>query len=118
MNKAAELDPWLKEHPPEIKFNLHWPPAVTPVDHPIVQTCAAAHRQVVRPTKVNDHSLLQGFAAVCDAAFLNAAGIPSVIYGPGNLLQAHAVDEYVSIDELVTAAKTYALIALEWCGCE
>jgi acetylornithine deacetylase len=118
VNKAAELDPWLKEHPPEIKFNLHWPPAVTPVDHPIVQTCAAAHRQVVRPTNVNDHSLFQGFAAVCDAAFLNAAGIPSVIYGPGSILQAHAVDEYVSIDELVIAAKTYALMALEWCGCE
>jgi hypothetical protein len=34
-----------------------------------------------------EHSLFQGFAAVCDAAFLNAAGIPSVICGPGNILK-------------------------------
>ena len=118
VNLAAQLDPWLKEHPPEIKFNLFWPPAVTPVDHPIVQTCAAAHRQASGPANVDEHSLFQGFAAVCDAAFLNQAGIPSVIYGPGDLLLAHSVNEYVLLSELVTAAKTYALIALEWCGCE
>jgi acetylornithine deacetylase/succinyl-diaminopimelate desuccinylase-like protein len=30
--------------------------------------------------------------------------------------QAHAVDERVAIDELVRACKTYALLAVEWCG--
>lgn len=114
--KACQLDSWLKENPPEIKFNLHWPVSEISIDHPIVQTCARAHRDAIYPRQVEDHKLFQGFCAVCDAAFLNRAGIPSVIYGPGSLLQAHSVDEYVNIEELIIATKTFALAALEWCG--
>jgi acetylornithine deacetylase/succinyl-diaminopimelate desuccinylase-like protein len=29
---------------------------------------------------------------------------------------AHAYDENIVIEELVTACKTYALLALDWCG--
>ena len=116
VTKACQLDPWLRDNPPEIKFNLHWPPAQISIEHPIVQTCAQAHRQVISPRKVDDRELFQGFCAVCDAAFLNMAGIPSVIYGPGSVLQAHAVDEYVHIEELITATKTFALAAMDWCG--
>jgi acetylornithine deacetylase/succinyl-diaminopimelate desuccinylase-like protein len=41
---------------------------------------------------------------------VNEAGVPSIILGPGGLEQAHAVDEWVSVAELVAAAKIYALI--------
>lgn len=116
--KACQIDPWLCENPPEISFNLHWPPAEVPTNHPIVQTCANAHKEAISPEFVDDRDLIQGFAAVCDAAFLNISGTPSVIYGPGNLLQAHAVDEYVNIEELITATKTFALTAMDWCGYE
>jgi len=57
-----------------------------------------------------------GFAAVDDAAFLNRAGIPAITIGPGDLRVAHAANEYVAIDELVDAAKIYALSIVEWCG--
>ena len=117
IENVCRLDPWLREHPPEITFNLHWPPAQIPTDHPIVQTCARAHREAISPKQVDDRDLYQAFNAVCDAAFLNAAGVPSVVYGPGNLLQAHAVDEYVYVEELMTATRTFALAAMEWCGC-
>jgi acetylornithine deacetylase len=118
VTRACQLDPWLRENPPEIKFNLHWPPAQIPIEHPIVQTCAGAHRQAISPQTTDDRELFQAFCAVCDAAFLNIAGIPSVIYGPGSLLQAHAVDEFVYIEELITATKTFALAAMDWCGYE
>ena len=59
---------------------------------------------------------LAGFAAVDDTTFLNEAGIPAISYGPGDLRQAHAVDEYVNVEEIVTATKTYAVLALAWCG--
>lgn len=112
---ACQLDPWLKEHPPRIEWNLHWPPSDIPADHPIVQACVRAHDQA--STEVCSGGL-QAFAAVCDAAFLNQAGIPAVIYGPGSLLQAHAVDEYVEVEELITATKAFALLAMDWCGYE
>ena len=31
----------------------------------------------------------------CDAAVLGAAGIPSVVFGPGNIAQAHTADEWI-----------------------
>jgi len=36
----------------------------------------------------------------CDAAVLSAGGIPSVVFGPGNLAQAHTADEWISLTEL------------------
>jgi len=36
----------------------------------------------------------------CDAAVLSAGGIPSVVFGPGDVAQAHTADEWISIAEL------------------
>ena len=36
----------------------------------------------------------------CDAAILSAAGIPSVVFGPGDVAQAHTADEWISLAEL------------------
>ena len=36
----------------------------------------------------------------CDAAVLSAAGIPSVVFGPGDIAQAHTADEWISAAEL------------------
>ena len=33
----------------------------------------------------------------CDAAVLSQAGIPSVVFGPGNIAQAHTSDEWISV---------------------
>ena len=36
----------------------------------------------------------------CDAAVLAAGGIPSVVFGPGNIAQAHTSNEWISLAEL------------------
>jgi acetylornithine deacetylase len=36
----------------------------------------------------------------CDAAILAAGGIPSVVFGPGDIAQAHTADEWISLAEL------------------
>jgi acetylornithine deacetylase/succinyl-diaminopimelate desuccinylase-like protein len=36
----------------------------------------------------------------CDAAILGAGGTPSVVFGPGNIAQAHTADEWISIGSL------------------
>jgi acetylornithine deacetylase len=45
-----------------------------------------------------------------------AAGMPAVICGPGSIQYAHAVDESVSVEELVAATRLYALADMDWCG--
>jgi acetylornithine deacetylase/succinyl-diaminopimelate desuccinylase-like protein len=39
----------------------------------------------------------------CDAAVLAAGGIPSVVFGPGDIAQAHTADEWISLAELERA---------------
>ncbi len=36
----------------------------------------------------------------CDAAILSAAGIPSVVFGPGDIAQAHTADEWIALASL------------------
>ncbi len=50
-----------------------------------------------------------GFTGITDARFyINDAGIPTVIAGPGSLSLAHTANESVGVDELVAAARAYA----------
>ena len=82
-------------------------------------TCLAigdAHQLAAAGTRFAGRPETHGFAAVEDASFLNLGGVTAVSYGPGDLRVAHADDEYVLIDELVTATKTYAILAMDWCG--
>jgi acetylornithine deacetylase/succinyl-diaminopimelate desuccinylase-like protein len=39
----------------------------------------------------------------CDAAVLAAGGTPSVVFGPGDIRQAHTADEWISLKSLDTA---------------
>lgn len=39
----------------------------------------------------------------CDAAVLSAGGIPSVVFGPGNIAYAHTADEWISLLQLERA---------------
>ena len=43
---------------------------------------------------------LTGAPWFCDAAFMAAAGTPSVAVGPGSIAQAHTKDEFIAIEDL------------------
>jgi acetylornithine deacetylase/succinyl-diaminopimelate desuccinylase family protein len=116
--RAAQLDPWLREHPPEVEWKLNWPASVVDPSHPICVTVQEAHELAAAGTSFAGRPPIRGFAAVEDTSFLNAAGIPAISYGPGDLRVAHADDEYVFINELTTACRTYAVLAMKWCGVE
>lgn len=109
----ANTDPWLRENPPKVEWLLYWPPFDVPHNAPICKALETAYEEAL-----GKKAQYYGFAAVADAAFLNLAGIPTIILGPGNLQVAHAPDEHVEIDELVDAAKVYAMAIAEWCGLE
>jgi acetylornithine deacetylase len=113
---AAALDEWLRDHPPEIRWNLYWPPFSIEEGHPLTRTVMAAHEQAASGSRIAGPASLRGLYCVCDATFLQDNGIPSLSYGPGSLLHAHAKHEYVEIDEVLVATKAIALAAMEWCG--
>jgi len=116
IHRAAQVDPWLREHPPVVEWKLNWPAFSIDENHPICQAIGDAHEVAAGASRFAGRPPIRGFAAVEDCSFLNIGGIPTVSYGPGDLRVAHADDEYILIDELVMAAKTYALLAMDWCG--
>ena len=45
-----------------------------------------------------------------EASLFSAAGMTAMVYGPGDIAQAHTADEWVALDQLATAAATYQRI--------
>ncbi len=74
----------------------------------VVQTVRQAHRDVSgSEPEITDGLPVSGY--VSDSPDLMRAGIPTVVYGPGDWKVDP--DERVRVDDLVTAAKVYALAA-------
>ncbi len=48
-----------------------------------------------------------------EAALFSRRGIDAVVFGPGDIAQAHAADEYVTVTDLVRACETFAG-AMKW----
>ena len=85
-------------------------PSDVAVDAPIVQALGDALRDRGENVRV------EGMTAWTDAALLNAAGIPAICFGPGDIGLAHAAEEYVMIDEIERATEILSRLALDWCG--
>lgn len=79
------------------------PPGLTPAEASISQHCAMTVEQAR-----GEAPRLYPFEATCEASFLIEAGIQTLIIGPGSIAQAHQADEFVSLDQLKLAAKSYA----------
>ena len=41
---------------------------------------------------------------------VNEGGIPSVLFGPGDVKNAHVPDEYVDVDQVIDTARGLALL--------
>jgi acetylornithine deacetylase len=113
LQQAATADPWLQQHPPElIWFEGQFESGETPQDAPIVTTIADCHARTVGKPPV-----MQGVTYGSDLRlFTNHGKIPAVLYGPGSVANAHTVDEYVDLEEVISATKVLALIVATWCG--
>lgn len=42
-----------------------------------------------------------------EASLFSQAGLTALVYGPGDIAQAHTADEWVALDQLATVAETY-----------
>jgi acetylornithine deacetylase len=85
-------------------------PSDVAIDAPIVQALGDAL------TSEREEVRVEGMSAWTDAAVLNAAGIPAICFGPGDISLAHAAEEYVPIDEIERATTVLARLAMSWCN--
>ena len=60
---------------------------------------------------------ISGRQGAADTRFLNLYGkTPTVIFGPGSTAIMHSDDEYVSVEDYLTAIKVMALSIYDWCN--
>jgi acetylornithine deacetylase/succinyl-diaminopimelate desuccinylase family protein len=93
----------------ELTMPMGMPGFETAVDDLLVKTSDGALADADGPGLP-----LGGWTAACDGGFVaRDLDVPVVVLGPGSVTgQAHRADESVPVDELVIAARTYALTAL------
>ena len=85
-------------------------PTATERNHPIVTTLGAAYTDLT-----GNAPIYGGVPGSTDGTILNKRkGIPIVTCGPGDIHIPHHIDEWVSIDEIKTAARMYVLAALRY----
>jgi acetylornithine deacetylase len=111
--RAAQNDPWLRDHPPEVEWvGGQFPPASIPADHPLTQTVATAFSETTGAA-----ARVEGMTYGADThTLVNVGDTPAVLFGPGDVRRSHRPDEFVPVDELVTVTKTLALTILRFCG--
>ena len=83
-------------------------PSDVAIDAPIVRALGRALEESGETTRI------EGMTAWTDAALLNAAGIPAICFGPGDISLAHAAEEWVSINEIERATGVLARLATGW----
>lgn len=110
---AADRDPWLREHAPSIEWaGGQSAPAEVPADAPICEAVQDAH-QLVTGKKPRVQAVPYGADM---RLFVRLGNMPCVMYGAGDVNDAHAPDEHISIAQLMTATKTVACLTAGWCG--
>ncbi|MBS3788640.1 ArgE/DapE family deacylase [Candidatus Bipolaricaulota bacterium] len=109
--RAAKLDPWLEEHPPEIDWIIDADSYELPRDH-----------EFFKKTKEGLESSdlefeLGGVETHTDAGRIGyLAGIPTINLGPGEMRFAHQVNEHLAVENFLKAAKIYAALILAHLG--
>lgn len=106
--EVTEADEWLRENPPTVRWdNDGLPGWELTQPNPLVEAMAAAQR-TVRGTDA-----VYGITAGCDAGMVHRAGIPVVVFGPGDIARAHSADEHILETELLEATEILAIALLE-----
>jgi acetylornithine deacetylase len=91
-----------------VKVTMEQQPSDVSTSAPIVIALA----QSLATTGVREQ--MAGMTAWTDAALLNAAGVPAICFGPGDISLAHAAEEYVPVKEIEMATRVLADLALRW----
>ena len=113
LKEVSESDPWLRDHPPKVEWSgYRFASSRIDSNHPIVETLAQSYIDVT-----GFEPSFEGMPYASDARLLiNVGGTPTVVFGPGDVRDAHRPNESVSLAALETSSKTIALTILRFLG--
>lgn len=116
--QTAKADIWLRDHLPTFKWGGTsmiedrgeiFPSLEVDPNHPAVKTLQKSHE-----ISTKEKAILDVSPTVTDGGWFGDANIPAAIYGPGDLANAHSVNEEVKISQLIAFTKTMISFIYEW----
>jgi len=112
VGSAGSDDAWLHKHPPTVEWwGGQFLPGRTDEGDPLV----AGLLEAVADTGLAP--VVRGMPFGCDLGLTQGVGsIPSVVFGPGDIRDAHRPDESVAVADLERCARVLALTILRQCG--
>lgn len=110
IDRICEGDEWLREHPVRKNWYLSVMPHSIDTEHPILTALNCAGKRVL-----GNEPYLSGLPSGADARHLqNTGGIPTVLFGPGDMQNAHSINEWVSEQDYMDAVKILADTIYHW----
>ena len=113
MAEAASGDAWLRDHPPTVEWvGAQFAAARTDARDPVVGTLAGAARSLG-----GTEPRVGGVRYGADMRLLvNHGHVPTVLFGPGDVREAHRPDESIRAADLIELARILAVTAIRFCG--
>lgn len=108
---VAQRDAWLLDHPPHVEWTGGQFDAVeVDAELPAFAALRAAHAEEFDVEPESD-----GAPYGSDMRLLvHEAETPAILYGPGDIKQAHSTDEWIAVDEIVRAARVVTAAAARY----
>ncbi|WP_440007924.1 M20/M25/M40 family metallo-hydrolase [Halomicrococcus sp. SG-WS-1] len=111
LSEVVDEDEWLREHPPSFeRFSIQFESAEISPDEPVVaalQSAMAGRDLDAAP---------RGATYGADSRHYVAAGIPTAVFGPGTIEQAHFPNETIDWPDVLTASEVLADAARTFLG--
>lgn len=113
VRRWAGGDRWLCKHPPVVDWSgPQVPGTAIEAESPLVRAMADAYRLTL-----GADPQIRGMTYGSDMVHFTESGkIPTVVFGPGDIANAHRVNEYVPLDQFDNATRVLAAMILRWCG--
>ena len=91
-----------------VTLELYQPASDLAVDAPLTLAVASALEKEMLPAPI------EGLSCWTDAALFNAAGIPALCFGPGDIALAHSAEEWVTLEDIHHATAVLERVCSSW----
>lgn len=106
INLISNGDPWLKDNKPKLKKYQEGSPFESKESEDYITIFSSNFEKI----RENEKAAVAGSEYGCDARLLqNYSKVPTLMFGPGSIKQAHGINEYIDLNQFIDYIKIMAL---------